>query len=189
MLFFLSARRVSSSSSGLSSTRRIGLFMVMGVSGHFLWQREMEAGTLAHRPLGPYAAPVAVDDSLDRRKTDSGPGKLLGAVKSLEGREELFRIGHIKTRPVVSYGVDPRAILLFGLEQDAWVRTACGEFPGVPKEILENRPNQSRVPVGHHTLLIDECDGSLRLNEAKLLDGAFGHAGEVERLTVDLRAR
>src|SRR5580658_825198 len=166
MLFFLSARSVSSSSSGLSSTRRIGLFMVMvsAASRLFLWQREMEASSSVYRALGPYAAAVAMDDSLDGRKTDSGSGKFLCAVKSLKGRKELFRVGHIETRPIVSYGVDPRAVLLFGLERDVWGWAPGGEFPCVPQEVFENGSNKSRVPIGHHTLLIDECDGSLWLN-------------------------
>src|SRR5260370_7531375 len=104
MLFLLSARRVSASSSGLSSTNRIARSSTTTLPA--LLERKRDGRALALGSLGPNPAAMAMNYALDRGQTDTASGEILRRVKPLESAEELVDICHVKTRPVIAAEVD-----------------------------------------------------------------------------------
>src|SRR5437016_4724722 len=100
MLLALSARRVSRTSSGLSSTRRMTLdCMGCPASGG---EGEMEGCAATGRALRPDPAAMPVNDPLDCGEADAGAGKFLRGVKPLEGDEKLVAKLGVETRAVVA---------------------------------------------------------------------------------------
>src|ERR1700682_381137 len=80
----LSACSVSSTSLGLSSTRRIstGLGSCM-----ISLQAQVESGPGVDSAFGPHLASVALDNALDKCQSDACARKVLYAVKPLEYTE------------------------------------------------------------------------------------------------------
>src|SRR5574337_324258 len=94
----LSAMRISSSSSGLSSTSRI-IFSVISVFS----KRKVESCAFVQGGLRPDAPAVAVDDALHGRQAYAGAGKLVHRVQALERAEEFFAVGHVESDPIVAH--------------------------------------------------------------------------------------
>src|SRR5574341_2527334 len=89
----LSAMRISSSSSGLSSTSKI-IFSVMSILSKY----KVKSCALVHGSLGPDAPAVAVDDALNGRQPHARAGKLVHRVQALERAEEF--VGRSEERRV-----------------------------------------------------------------------------------------
>ena len=87
---------MSSTSSGLSSTSRIGGGAHGGAQG------EEEGRALAGPAFGPDAAAVAGDHALHGGEADARALELGGVVQALEGAEELVGVGHVEARAVVA---------------------------------------------------------------------------------------
>src|SRR5712692_6577178 len=101
MLFFLRARRVSASSSGLSSTSRMVSFVMLLSSS----QGEIEGCPVVHGTLGPGATPVPMDDPLHRGQSDPGTRELVHPVQPLKRTKQLIGMGHVKPDPVIAHKV------------------------------------------------------------------------------------
>ena len=82
----------------------------------------MEAGSLADLALRPYAAAVASQDPVDRRKAYSRPLEFARRVESLKDAEELRGKGHVEAGAVVADEIGSLPALLDGPELDAGVR-------------------------------------------------------------------
>ena len=63
---------------------------------------------MTHRTLRPNLPTVPVDDALYRRQSNARPGKLVVQVQPLEGAEELVRVLHIESSPVVLHKINIR---------------------------------------------------------------------------------
>ena len=87
---------------------------------------EVEGGTGVDSALGPGAPAVAFDDPLDAGQADAGAGKLAGGVESLEGLEQLVRVGGFEANPVVAQVAADRGGIFGGggAELDGGVRRA-----------------------------------------------------------------
>src|SRR5687767_719208 len=120
MLFFLSARSVSASSSSLSSTSRIILLSMSG--GLCRSSSEVEGRALQFCAFGPYPAAVLMDNALHGGKADAVACKLGHPVQALERAEQLADEGHIEAGPVVAHEIDGVAVLLPRAELDAGSR-------------------------------------------------------------------
>jgi hypothetical protein len=69
---------------------------------------------------------VALNHPRANRQPDAHTGKFILRVQALERAEELCRILHIKSHPVIADEVDPLSIALLGPELDPGVWTlAC----------------------------------------------------------------
>src|SRR5438270_207016 len=95
------AWRQSSTSSALSSTRRISTSLCCGIL-NLAWyllileqnrslggfsECEIKSGPLLDRRFGPHRAAVFVDDTGNRRQSDAGAVKILKSVQALEDSE------------------------------------------------------------------------------------------------------
>src|SRR3954467_2291057 len=114
MRFFRSARIVSSSSLGLSSTSKMVLAPSMArlpvdkgrhLDGHARVQGEGEGGPLPDLAFGPDLPTVARDDAADGGQADAGAGEFAGGVEALEGPEQLGGVGHVEPGAVVAHEV------------------------------------------------------------------------------------
>jgi hypothetical protein len=95
-------------------------------------EREIEGRPAVDRRFGPYFAPVAMDDALDRRKSDASAGELRFRVQALERTEELGGVAGIEAGAVVANEVDRAAGAVDArAEFDLAARLAAGEFPCV----------------------------------------------------------
>src|SRR5207253_3484588 len=101
-----SARKVSSTSCGSSSTRRISIassVMVASRGGNLRFpgrcfgaQAEIESSAFIHLGLRPDAAAVLVNDTLHHGQSHTGPFEILTAMQALKDAEQLVRIFHIE---------------------------------------------------------------------------------------------
>src|SRR5256714_1858777 len=143
MLLFLSARSVSASSLGLSSTRRITLLSMFRLLE--VGEGEIEGCPLAHGPLGPDPAPVTVDDTLDGGEADARALELFVAVETLERAEKLSGVCHVEARAVVADEVNDLALL--ALPTESYLRRVAlrCELPGVAQKVREHDLQQALV--------------------------------------------
>src|SRR5438034_4664503 len=112
-----SARSVSASSSGLSSTSRMTLLSAMAVVLGAL-QSEIEGGPSLHRALGPHLAAVSVDDAPHGSQPDAAALEFGRLVEPLEGAEQSIGVGHVEPSTVVADEERRRAGMLGCAELD-----------------------------------------------------------------------
>src|SRR6185436_17905178 len=93
------ARSVSSTSSGLSSTRRISL---IGFLQGVLPQGEIEAGSLVRFPFRPHVPAVTMNDPLHRGEPDAGAREFGRGVQPLERSKQFIRVLRIEAGAVVA---------------------------------------------------------------------------------------
>src|SRR5688572_11863081 len=98
MLFFLSARRVSASSSGLSSTSRIILCSILPPL-----QSKVKRRPFSFRTFCPYPAAVDGNDPVNRSQPHAGAWEFTDRMQPLEDAKELVCIGHIESHTVIAY--------------------------------------------------------------------------------------
>src|SRR6266704_3710241 len=157
MLFFTRARRVSASSSGLSSTSRMTRCRMAAPRS---LKGEIEGGAAIDRPLGPHAAAVPVDDPLHRSEADAGPGKLLRRVEPLERAEQLVGVRHVEPHPIVPHEVHRMAVLRRDPELDPRLLALRGELPRIPQQVLEDDLEEAGVALCRGMVGADELDAA-----------------------------
>src|SRR5919108_4536467 len=147
MLFFVRARRVNASSSGLSSTSRIERSCIERscIDGSTS-KREIKGRATAGGPLGPDLAAVAVDDALDRGEPDARARELVGRVQPLKRAEQLGRVGHIEAGAVVAYVKRPPPVVCRDADVHMRGRALARELPGIAEQVLQHDAQQSRIP-------------------------------------------
>src|SRR5690606_13021081 len=96
---FANARSASASSSGLSSTNKIGRALIVAILLNRY--REIERGALVDLGLRPDAATVPIDNALHSRQAHAGTGEFLGIVQTLERAKQFVRVRHVETGAVV----------------------------------------------------------------------------------------
>src|SRR5882724_13287645 len=109
MLLFFKARRVSASSMGLSSTRRMlrsSMGVLLGRGMRAAGEREVEGRALINLAVRPDVAAVATHDALDGCEAYAGSLEFPHRVQSLEHAEQLGGIGHVEADSVVAHEVD-----------------------------------------------------------------------------------
>src|SRR6266545_2456312 len=137
--------------------------------------------SLPRRPLGPYSAAVASDDPFHGRQTDTMPCKLLFSGDPMEWNEQLFRISHVKARSVI-----PDKVYRFlphrrHPEFDDSFFLLGSKLPRVAEEVIQDRPQQVRIPVGTNPFGDQERDPAPRLGQFQLSSHLVRHRGEVNR--------
>src|SRR5229473_2055700 len=104
MLFFFNARRVSASSSGLSSTRSMTLLLMILSSYHqSSLQCKIKRRALLDCPFRPYLSAMSVDNALHRGEAHAGPRELACGMKALERSEQTIRVSGVKTGAVITH--------------------------------------------------------------------------------------
>src|SRR5581483_2915052 len=191
---FFSARTVSSASAGLSSTRRISTASRLMLSSSLRRQREIEDGAAVDHSLGPHAPSVPLHDPLDDREADAGAFELLGAVEALEDPEELARVPHVETRPVVLDEVDRLALPATAADLDHRLGAPARELPGVADEVHEDLPDEPAVGERREQRSDVHARASLGIETPRLRDhrerqGGHVHAGLLETLPPHTRER
>ena len=76
----------------------------------------------------------------------------------MERSEELARIRHVETCPVVANEVRGLPVLRRDADLDASVRLLARELPGIAEEVLHDRREEARVAFGHQPVLDVEVD-------------------------------
>src|SRR5258708_24098211 len=109
MLLFFSARSVSGSSLGLSSTSRITLLFISCLLG--IWECEIERRALVHGPFGPDAPSMPVDDPLHGCQTDTRALEFTCRMETLKCAERFTDIGHVEARAVITDEISGFAVL------------------------------------------------------------------------------
>src|SRR5687767_2207130 len=145
MLFFFRARMVSASSSGLSSTSRITLSAIVRLLRCGGTEGEEEGGPAPLLSLRPDFSAVAPHHPLHGGQSDAAPLELGRGVQSLEGAEELARVGHVEAGAVVAHVEAALAGVLRHPELDMRLRFPGGVLPGVGEQVLEHHLDQVRV--------------------------------------------
>src|SRR5580698_8997132 len=130
-LLLSKARRVSSMSSSLSSTRRMMLLRSAMRALPLGRQRPVEHGAFAGDTFGPYASSVTLHDPPYGGQPHARSRELLVGMKPLKGREHLGGVRRVEPRAVVLD--EERA--LGGPELDRRSRLLPREFPGVAQEV------------------------------------------------------
>src|SRR5690349_19577446 len=129
----LNARKVSATSSALSSTSRMAL--PASVMSSPLQLKE-KSGAEARLRLDPDLARVPAEDALHDRQADPRPGKLALVVQALEGAEQPVCVRHVETYAVVG---DEALLLAVAVDRaHAYQRLVglAGELPGVFEQVL-----------------------------------------------------
>ena len=80
---------------------------------------------------------MAMDNSLHRGQSDTGPGKLVVQVEALESAEEPVGVSHIESTAVVAYKIFSRLTGRIGDPElnSGQIYQAC-EFPGISDQVL-----------------------------------------------------
>src|SRR2546426_131573 len=130
MLLCSSAMRVSSSSSGLSSTSRMIFGMHVSGSGGCRQGKE-EGGAAARLAVGPDRAAVPRDHAVHVGQADAGALEFCRRMQALKYAEQLAGVIHVETHTVVAYEISVRAIVQGAAELDPRVRFLAAELGGV----------------------------------------------------------
>src|SRR6267143_476607 len=191
ILFFFSARSVSVTSSGLSSTSRMVLALIqlppdVGSEPSY---GEVERGPLLDRPLAPHPATVAADDAAHRRQSDSRALELAGGVETLKRPEQLVGVRHVEPGPVVPHVIHRPRLVPSDPEFDARPGMLGGVLPGVAQQVLEDQAEQSRVTVDLDSRGDDELDLTLRVTVLQVRGDGVGEIAQVDALPADLGTR
>src|SRR6185503_10094587 len=133
----LSARSVSSSSSGLSSTRRI-IFSAIAAS----FQGEEKHRSLSRLRVGPDPAAVPAHDALHRGEADTGSRILARGVQPLERTEQLVGVRHVESRAVVAHVEHLAPVVRERSDLDARMVGLRAELPSVADQIFQCRAHQ-----------------------------------------------
>src|SRR5881409_879722 len=134
MLLCSSAMRVSSSSSGLSSTSR--MIFGMHVSGRGgCRQGEEEGGAAAGFAVGPDRAAVTRDHTVYVGQADARAFELGRRVQALEHAEQLARVVHVEADAVVAHKERVGAIVESVAELDPRVGFLAAELGGVAEQV------------------------------------------------------
>src|SRR6185369_12573867 len=131
MLFFFSARRVSSASSGLSSTNKITLLSTVDPPLCRLRKREVKGRAFVDFAFRPNSTAVTTDNALDRGESDAGAFELGHVMQALKHAEQFARVGHIEAGAVVTDEIHRRAVVRVDAKLDLSVGAFSGEFPSV----------------------------------------------------------
>src|SRR6059036_3145410 len=84
-------------------------FLFPFLRGFFLFarrKREIERCAFVRFGFGPNATFVAIDDALDSSEPDSSTLEFIGGMQTLKSTEELLRMLHVETHPIVAHEVD-----------------------------------------------------------------------------------
>src|SRR5262249_21913661 len=143
MWFFLNARRVRATSSGLSSTSKIVRRSIDPPS----LQREEKRGSLSDGSFGPDPSTVAVDDTLHHGQADAVSLELVGVVQPLERLKQFILVRRVEAGAVVAHEESVPPFHQTGTEFNAGVRLPGGVFPGVAQQIIQHHAQEVGIAV------------------------------------------
>src|SRR5262245_13618362 len=138
MLFFMKARRVRATSSGLSSTNRMS-FSCMG-SFPRRSHREVKGRALLDSGFRPDLTAVAVNDALHGGQPDARAREFLLAVEALKGPKQSRTVGHIEADTVIADEISQLTVSFANPEFDARLRMLASKFPGIAQQIVQHDP-------------------------------------------------
>src|SRR3990170_8578457 len=180
-LAWRSARMVSSSSSGLSSTSSIVFSAISCLRDRCVrCESEEERGALALRRVPPDAPAMAVDDALHGRQADARPRELLLRMQPLESTEQLVRVRHIEAYPVVANEVGRALAVPQAPDLDARMLRLGGELPGVGDQVFKRRAQEPGIGLRLHVVPHGDFDIARRLPLRQLRDGMPGEIAQVD---------
>src|SRR5258708_5811609 len=180
MWFFLNARSVRATSSGLSSTSMIGPSFTRGGSSLGMVKGERESRAAADGAFRPNPAPVPGEDALDGGQADAVALELVRVVQPLERLEQFVRVGGIETGAVVADEVNRPAALLPGAEFDSRRGVPLRVLEGVAEQVLQRDLQQVAVAVGREVRSDDPLDGSLRIRGGQAVGDFAGDPAEID---------
>src|SRR6266516_1543106 len=184
MLFDFSARRVNTTSSGLSSTSKITPLSTQVL--HWGGQGEVEGGAPVRLAVRPDPAAVPAQDALHDRQPEPAALEVGRRVQPLERVEQLVRVPHAEARPVVPDEVDLLAVGPVGPDRDPGRGPPAGELPRVGQQVLQHQPEQLRVAAAGQPLGDGHLDLPARVGGPQLGHDQPGQLGQVHRLPAQL---
>jgi hypothetical protein len=110
------------------------------VDAEFRWQSEEEGSSLVQFRLCPDPASVPLDDAFANREPNPRTFVLTSAMQALKEYENLVRIPHIESDPIIFNGKQP--ILAATLRSDMYPRRFLAvKLDSVGNQILQHLPN------------------------------------------------
>src|SRR5688572_20121104 len=111
-------------------------------------KREEKSSSFVGSGFGPDAAAVAGDDFVDGGETDASPFKFRSVVQSLERTEQLGRVVHVESSPVVANEKEGSRLVAIAPKRNLCLWLFGCELPSVPEQILKH--NHDQLSVSHH---------------------------------------
>src|SRR6266850_3399376 len=106
---FIGKKGIHQSDPDFSPIWRNSRLVLLSLRGFFLFarrKREIERCAFVRFGFGPNATFVAIDDALDSSEPASSTLELIGGMQTLKSTEELLRMLHVETNPIVAHEVD-----------------------------------------------------------------------------------
>src|SRR5881409_1365174 len=182
----LTARSVSSTSSGLSSTSRMTLFALLMFR---LREIEEEGRAVARLGVHPDPAVVAVEDALHDRQADAGASELALVMQALEGTEQAVGIGHVEADAVVGDEAILLAVVLDHADTDHRLVGLAGELPRVLQQVLHCDLHQRAVGLHGHAVVDHPLHRAIGLLLLERFGDLAGDHAQVDRFHRQLRTR
>src|ERR1051325_11715667 len=183
-----STSSVRSSSSALSSTIRISLFLDT-ISPPIDVNCEIKRCALPGGAFGPDTASMTSDDALHCREANTCACEFVGPVQTLKRNEQLGGMSHIEARAVVADVVSNFAVPHEAAEFEARRRSIPGEFPCVPEQIVQRDTQQPRISLDHEIRLDFDLDMARRLARLELLCDRLDQVAQIKGASLQLAPR
>ena len=131
---------------------------------------------------------MPIDDTVNGGQANPRARKVRGAVQSLKRPEELFGIGHVKTRSVVADKMDGALTALLAPDFNPRRGHLSGELPAIADQVLQHHPHQSPVGVGCESILNVHLDLSARISFPQVSRHGAGDVGQIGAAAPELGA-
>src|SRR5436305_6509191 len=125
---------------------------------------------------------MAAHDPLHGGQANSRPRKFALIVQSLKSCEELVRIFHVKSGPVVGDEVYFLALEYLLSKLDAGTGLFGRELPGIPEQVFEGQPQQSAVSFSLQAGSDNERSLPLRLRLLQIRGYLLGQRAQIDGL-------
>jgi hypothetical protein len=119
---------------------------------------------------------VALHDALDGGEPYARPLKVLRGVQTLEGSEELARVGSLEAHPVVAHVVGEAPVPGVGAELYPRLGFLLGELKGVAEQVFQSHPQEPRVAADYEAVGDHELHPAVGLRLLDLHDNLAGQS-------------
>src|SRR6266508_33628 len=114
--------------------------------------RKVKGRALVRFSLGPNFAAMALDDSCHSGQPDAVALEFIGSAQTLERGKKLFRLGHIKTGPIVPNEIRTFSRNFLYTEFDDGFFLLAGILPGIAKQVFHYHLQQTIVSVADYSI-------------------------------------
>src|SRR5437879_640361 len=131
---------VSSTSFGLSSTRRISTSssgVILFALSSF-WKREVEGSSFVHFSFSPNAASVPKDDALNERQADACALEIFNIVEALKDTKQFTAVLHVESDSIVANVIGVLIAVFAETDLDCSVMFWPSEFERIRDQVIKD---------------------------------------------------